>query len=148
MKQDDRTDLLARLSGGEITFRDLAQLTARDVQAIAYLGRVAMETGRFEQAVTIFRGLEALEKDRPEHSLYLAYAQAEAKDEDGAVATVERYLFENELLPPDDVVRALLLRARLLVAKDPRAAELDVKAASAVSKKSPEAARAFEEMGR
>lgn len=148
MNQEERTELLSRLGSGDITFRDLAQLTARDVQAIAYLGRVAMETSRFDQAVTIFRGLEALEKDKPEHSLYLAYAQAEAKDERGAIKTIERYLYENEALPAEDVVRALLLRARLMVGRDPKAAELDVKAASDFSQRSPEARKAFEEMGR
>lgn len=148
MSHEERLSVLSQLADGSITFRDLAGLKKRDVEAIAYLGRVAMETQRYEQAATIFEGLAALEADRPEYLLFLAYAFAEGGKADEAIEAVDRYFEHDEPKPPEDLVRALLLHAQVIMPKDPQAAELDIQGAKLFADKSEAARKVFEEMGR
>lgn len=144
MNLDDRVRLLEQLAGGTITFRELTSLQRRELDAIARLGRVAFESGRFDHAVAIFAGLEALEADHPEHSLRRAHAELRAGKPEDALASVTRYLEHDSAQAPDDTVRALLFRASLLASSDQRRATLDVMAARLLAEESPAARAALE----
>jgi predicted Zn-dependent protease len=138
---EERTELIARIERGEVALRDLAGLTRDEIAALEFVGRTAFESRRFEKAARIFAGLEALEPDRPEHVLRRAYAEAEAGQGELAVRLVSAYLDREAKLPADDLTRALLLRARLLMSVDREKARADLRLAHVVAEGS-EGARA------
>lgn len=133
------------LCSSQRTFRDLGGLSHRDGLQVALLGKTAMDVGRFEQAAHIFEFAYQLASDQPEYLLYKTYAEAEF-DRARAATTLKRYL-SNQPLPNEDVVRALLLDARLHHQEDPARAKASFKAAKKLSTKTPASGAAFKEMG-
>jgi predicted Zn-dependent protease len=148
MKDQTRAELMTKIEAGEVPLRDLAGLSKTDIQALEHVGRVAFESGRFEKAIEIFRGLEALEPDRPEHILRRAYAEVRAGRTGIAISTLNDYLDQEIQYPPEDLARALLLRAQLNLDRDPPKARADVAVAKALSEKFPEIKTVVERLGR
>jgi hypothetical protein len=148
MTDATRAELLSRIERGEIAVRDLAGLTEGDIRAIEHVGRVAFEGGRYDKAAKIFGGLAALEPDRPEHVLRRAFALSAAGKRELAVEIVTGYLELEAQFPPEDLVRALLLRAQLVTETDAEGARADVVLARVIAESSPAAKLALEALGR
>lgn len=144
MDHEERVRLVEGLAAGTTTFRSLTGLGQKELDAMSRLGRVAFESGRFDHAAAIFAGLEALEADRPEHSLRRAHAELAAGRREEAIGAVTRYLEHDTQVPAADSVRALLFRATLLMDQDRRGATLDVMAARLLAEESPAAKAALE----
>jgi hypothetical protein len=142
----DRERLLTDLAEGRVTLRDFAELKKRDVEAIAHLGRVAYESKKFDQAASIFVFLEQLEADRPDWVLFQAQAYAAGGKKEPALAAIDRYI-EGEIRPPDDVVRALILRAQLVADTDKNSAAQTLAVAKLVASRSAEAQKVLKEAG-
>jgi hypothetical protein len=143
-----RAELISRIEAGDIPLRDLAGLSREDIQLLEHLGRTAYESGRYDKAARIFAGLEELEPDRPEHILRRAYAEAATSDPGIAVFSLTKYLGLEIRFPPDDLARALLLRAELRMKSDPAAARADVRLAQALAEKWPAVKQVIERHGR
>jgi predicted Zn-dependent protease len=126
MQDETRAELLSRIEAGEVPLRDLAGLSPDDVKALEHVGRVAFESGRHEKAARIFAGLEALEPDRPEHTLRRAHALSAAGSRGMAFEVVTRYLESEAHAPHQEPVDALLLRAELARERDAVLAERDL----------------------
>jgi hypothetical protein len=126
MQDETRAELLSRIEAGEVPLRDLAGLSLDDIKVLEHVGRVAFETGRHEKAARIFAGLEALEPDRPEHTLRRAHALSVAGSRGMALEVVTRYLESDAGSSTDELVDALLLRAELARESDAVLAERDL----------------------
>lgn len=129
-----RQDLLAGLASGEIAARDIAQLSADDVNSMLDLADVQAEAGRHDNAAQLYAFLAALEPDQPDHLLRLAEAQAQGGQEQDAVASLSRYLDGQADRTDAGRAWALLVRADLLEQTDPKVAERDRTAAQALAK--------------
>jgi hypothetical protein len=148
MKDPTRAELLSRIERGEVPLREVAGLSRDEIRVLEHVGRVAFETGRFEKAVHIFAGLEALEPDRPEHILRRAYAEVEAGMSGVAIFSLTKYLSLEIQYPPEDLARALLLRAQLSIESNPARARADVELAQALSEQFPAMKPVIERLGR
>jgi hypothetical protein len=101
MEQRERIQFWTDLADGRTPLRDVLGLSEEGIEKAIVLARTSYETGRFDQAAAIFKGLEALEPDRPEHSLHRAYAELKAGRAVDARASVERFLSHQGLADVD-----------------------------------------------
>lgn len=134
-----RHDLLAGLASGEIAARDIAQLSAGDVNTLLDLAEVQAAAGRHDDAARLYAFLAALEPDQPDHLLRLAEAQAQGGQEQDAVTSLTRYLDGTAARTDAGRAWALLVRADLLEDADPQVAARDRATADALAKLSADA---------
>lgn len=135
---DEAARLIEALAEGGVTLKDLAQLSATDVDAIAKVGASAVQSGRFELAVRVFSCLAELDPGEPLHLLHCAVAHQGAGQRAEAITQLTRFLDADVPKTLPDVARALLLRAELHGAANRPAAAADLLAARALAARVPE----------
>jgi len=128
-----REALLQDVADGRVALSDVGGLSSDDVFAIARVGAAAMQGGRFAQAASVFRALQALQPRVTVHGLHLALALQGDADIDGAIAAISDVLGRLVDRDDDEVARALLLRAELLGRTDRDRALADLVRARALS---------------
>ena len=144
---DERLEFIESLIRDDVALPEKAGLRRKDIDAVAYLGRVAFESGRFDQAVGIFAALEALEPHRAQVLLFRAEAEIAAGRMLEARKTVSRFLDREHVRPLGDYVRGLLLHARLRSDGDQEGATRDIGLARAVAGIDEEARKVLAEVG-
>src|SRR5262249_11264973 len=139
--------LLEQVISGESTIRELAAVDADAMKRMHAIAVAAFTSGRFEQASTIFAGLEALDRREPLYALHLGHARARLQDATGAIEALTRYI-SAEQGERIERVRAILMRAMLRVGRgEENEAQLDVAEARRIAGDDPEAAALVAELG-
>ncbi len=147
MELSERIQFWTDLADGRTPLRDLLGLSEDGVQQAVSLARTAFESGRFDHASAIFRGLEALEPDHPEHALHRGYAELKAGRVEVARACVDRFL-AHPAVGPAERVRGLMFRASLVAGQDRETARLDLEEAHRLGQQDEAAMQVLEGAGR
>lgn len=113
-------ELFSAIASGARGVGELAGVGVETIARIRALGVTAFTCGRHEQAAAIFAGLEALEPQVAQHSLYLAHALSALHRTQEARDAVSRHLAIADSTCVERV-RALLLRVSLSLALGERA---------------------------
>ena len=144
---DERVEFLESLLREDPTTLEKIGLQKKDLDAMAYLGRVAFESERYDQAVAIFSALEALQPYRARVLLFRAEAEKAAGRSAEAFATVTRFLARESPGLTGDYTRGLLLRACLWPEEDQGEAVHDLRAAQFLAQHDEEARQVLAEVG-